>query len=178
MRRLAVLLATVCVTTLLPVSTAGADSPVAGRPTGAEPWEPYIQQEFTAAAGRFCSFPLQLKVLEQDIRKRVLERYPDGSIKREEYAGPLVVAYVNGDTGASVERDTGGRGFPQYRTDGTFLRYTSVGPVGFGIREGDDFPKGYYVVDGIHVMEFAADGRRSFSVRRGPEENVCEALGD
>jgi len=108
--------------------------------------------------------------------KRVLERHPDGAVKREEYKGLLVVEYENTDTGGTVVRDVSGRGFPEYRPDGQLRRYGAIGPVGFGMRDGDDFAKGFWIVDGIHVVEFAEDGTRSFSVRKGPEENVCEAL--
>ncbi|MEE1942629.1 hypothetical protein V1L54_25030 [Streptomyces sp. TRM 70361] len=179
-RRIASVLAAGCAAGLIPAATAAADSPAPApapvRGAAPEPWEPYVDQGFTAPAGYTCAFPLKATPLEQDMVKRVLERHPGGAVKREEYKGPLVVEYENTDTGATVVRDVGGHGFPEYRADGRLKRYLAVGPVGFGMRDGDDFPKGFWIVDGVHVAEFAEDGTRGFSVRMGPEENVCAAL--
>lgn len=141
-----------------------------------EPWQPYVQEEWTAPAGRYCSFPLQLRVVSQDIRMRVLQRYPDGTVKREEYAGPLVVDFVNGDTGRSVRRDAGGTAFVEYRQDGSWRRYTIVGPAGFGFRATDPYPQGYYILDGLHVILFDADGTRRMAAAVGAEDNICVAV--
>ncbi|MEV7230582.1 hypothetical protein AB0M79_26700 [Polymorphospora sp. NPDC051019] len=139
-----------------------------------EPWRPWIQEEWTAPAGRYCSFPLEVRVVSQDIRVRVLARHPDGAVKREEFAGPLTVDFVNADTGASVRRDAGGSGAAEYRPDGSYAWYTIVGPAGFGFRAGDGLPKGYYILDGLHVISFDADGTRRLAVGIGDRENVCD----
>lgn len=175
-RRVAFVLAAVCAVGLLPAAGAAAESPFRG--LDPEPWEPYADHGFSVPAGYVCSFPLKATPLEQDMIKRVLERHPDGAVELEEYKGPLVVAYENTDTGATAVRDVGGHGFPRYRNDGRLERYTAIGPVAFGMREGDDHPKGFWIVDGHHVVEFAEDGTRGFSVENGAKENVCEALGD
>ncbi|WP_031508138.1 hypothetical protein [Streptomyces megasporus] len=175
-RRVAFVLAAVCAAGLLPAATAAADGPARG--PAPEPWEPYVDHGFSVPAGYVCSFPLTSTPLEQDMVKRVLERYPDGAVKREEYKGPLVVEFENTDTGATTVRDISGHAFPKYREDGRYERYVAFGPVGFGMREGDEFPRGFWVVDGFHVVEFAEDGTRRFSVMEGTQENICEALGD
>ncbi|MEV0396141.1 hypothetical protein [Polymorphospora rubra] len=141
-----------------------------------EPWRPWIQEEWIAPAGRYCSFPLGVRVVSQDIRVRVLARHPGGAARLEEFAGPLTVDFVNVDTGASVRRDAGGSGVAEYRPDGSYARYTIVGPAGFGFRAGDGLPKGYYILDGLHVISFDADGIRRLAVGIGNRENVCDPL--
>lgn len=143
-----------------------------------EPWRPWHQIDWTAPAGRYCDFALRLEVVSQDIRSRVLERHPDGSVKREEYAGPLISDFVNDVTGERLRTDASGSGVAEFRPDGSYVRYAMFGPVGMGFREGDeDLARGYYMFDGFHVVAFAPDGTRSLPVDLGPEENVCEALG-
>jgi len=141
-----------------------------------EPWRTWVQPEWTAPAGRYCDFPLSVTVVEQDVRVRVTGRYADGAVRREEFAGPLVVDFVNGDTGATARRDAGGSGAAVYRPDGGYERYTIVGPAGFGFRPEDRYPRGYYILDGLHTITFDASGVRRMAVAVGDEENVCDAL--
>jgi len=143
-----------------------------------EPWRPSVQEEWTAPAGRYCSFPLHVRVVSQDVRVRVLARYADGAIRREEYAGPLTVDFVDTDTGRAVRRDAGGSGLLEYRPDGRWLRYTIVGPAGFGFRTGDHHPRGYYILDGLHVISIDPAGNRRLTLGLGRQDNVCVALGD
>lgn len=144
---------------------------------GFEPWRPVVQEDWTAPAGRFCDFPLALRVIDQDIRGRVLDRYPDGAVRVEEFAGPLLVDFVNGDTGAAVERDAGGRAVVEYRPDGRYRTYAMFGPVGMGMPDGSTgLPKGYYVVDGLHVAAFDEAGARTMTSAYGTEDNVCDDL--
>ena len=159
------------------VVAAPAAASAGGAGVRAEPWRPVVQEEWTAPAGRFCDFPLSLRVVSQDIRGRVLDRYDDGAVRVEEFAGPLVVDFVNGDTGASVRRDAGGRAVAEYRPDGRYRTYAMFGPVGLGMPDGaTGLPKGYYVVDGLHVVEFAESGARTVTTAYGTEDNVCGDL--
>ncbi|WP_431727171.1 hypothetical protein [Verrucosispora sp. TAA-831] len=189
MRPVRTVLATLIVAALVAVPTG----PVAARDTRPqlsasdrqggqglrpEPWRPHLQQEWTGPAGRYCSFPLSVRVVSQDIRVRVLARYPDGAVKREEYAGPLIVDFINTDTGQAARRDAGGSGLLEYRPDGGWLRYTIVGPAGFGFRPGDLYPRGYYILDGLHVISIDAAGTRALALGVGRQDNVCVALGD
>ncbi|MGW0434341.1 hypothetical protein ACWDV4_17605 [Micromonospora sp. NPDC003197] len=143
-----------------------------------EPWRPSVQEEWTAPAGRYCSFPLHVRVVSQDVRVRVLARYATGAVQREEYAGPLTVDFVDVDTGRAVRRDAGGSGLLEYRPDGGWLRYTIVGPAGFGFRPGDHHPRGYYILDGLHVISIDPTGTRRLTLGIGRQDNVCVALGD
>ncbi|OZV74590.1 hypothetical protein CA850_30140 [Micromonospora echinospora] len=172
---------------------AAPASPVAGQGPGSavaasdwrggvgdrpEPWRPSVQEEWTGPAGRYCSFPLRVRVVSQDVRVRVLARYATGAVRREEYAGPLTVDFVNTDTGRAVRRDVGGAGLLEYRPDGGWLRYTIVGPAGFDFRPGDQHPRGYYVLDGLHVVSINPAGTRRLTLGIGRQDNVCVALGD
>ncbi|GIG70831.1 hypothetical protein [Phytomonospora endophytica] len=167
-------LAVAAATVLAP---AAAHAEPATTVIGPEPWQPWFQRNWEAADGLYCDFPLGHEVVSQDIRSRVVERYPDGTKKIEEYEGPLMSEFVNRDTGKRFLVDAGGRGFSEYRPDGTEARFVMIGPVGTGFRDGDlDLPRGYYLFDGFHVVAFAPDGTRSLPVDLGPEHNVCEDL--
>lgn len=109
---------------------------------------------------------------------RVDARYPDGAIRVNEYRGKLVSRFTNLATGESVVRDLSGRGFEELYPDGLTLKsFTGLGPFGFGFRDGDGFPKGYYRLSGLHSIALTRDGVRSMAVDGGPEENMCETLG-
>ncbi|MEU7763425.1 hypothetical protein [Micromonospora aurantiaca (nom. illeg.)] len=158
---------------------AHGDASAAARPSGRpEPWRPSIQEDWTGPAGRYCSFPLQVRVVSQDVRVRVLARYATGAVRREEYAGPLTVDFVDADTGRAVRRDAGGSGLLEYRPDGGWLRYTIVGPAGFGFRPGDHYRRGYYILDGLHVISVDPDGTRALTLGIGRQDDICVALGD
>lgn len=190
MRRLLALslAAALCSAVSLPATGAAADGGSApsgdaaisrmstARSASPEAWKPVVYEDLDLPAGRYCTYALRSTVERQDVRSRVLDRYPDGAVRYEEFEGPLDVSYTNQDTGRSVQRDIGGRAYVEYRPDGTYRNYVAVGPVAIGIRPGDAFPQGWWVVDGVHLIEFAADGTRSFGARMGPEENICDTL--
>ncbi|WP_166380450.1 hypothetical protein [Catellatospora methionotrophica] len=156
---------------LVPAAPAAARSGY--RP---EPWQTWTQEGWTAPAGRYCAFPLQVSVVSQDVRTRVSARYGDGTVRLEEFAGPLTVDFTDTATGRSVRRDAGGSGVLEHRPDGSWLRYTIIGPAGFGFRPGDRYPLGYYLLDGLHVIALDAAGVRSMRVALGDQENVCDAI--
>ncbi|WP_405107807.1 hypothetical protein OG559_25005 [Micromonospora sp. NBC_01405] len=169
--RIVLALAAVAATVPAPAVAAGTE-----RSRQPEPWRPWTQEEWTAPAGRYCAFPLRVQVVSQDVRVRVVDRYPDGAVRREEFAGPLVVDFVDVTTGRMTRRDAGGSGAADYRPDGGWLRYTIVGPAGFGFRAGDRYPQGYYLLDGLHVITFDAAGTRRMAVAVGKQDNVCQTL--
>ncbi|MEV4627312.1 hypothetical protein AB0J90_13570 [Micromonospora sp. NPDC049523] len=162
------------------VSVAASATPASAGPRGyhPEPWRTWVQQEWTSEAGRYCSFPLGVRVVSQDVRVRVAARYPDGAVRREEFTGPLLVDFVDVHSGRAVRRDAGGSGAAEYRPDGTWIRYTILGPAGFGFRPGDHYPRGYYILDGLHTITFEPDGTRKMAIAVGRQDNVCRALGD
>ncbi|RGC69377.1 hypothetical protein C5N14_08890 [Micromonospora sp. MW-13] len=175
LRVVLMLAAVTAAVTPAPAATAGTDRS-ADRSRQPEPWRPWIQEEWVAPAGRYCAFPLRVHVVSQDVRVRVVDRYPDGAVRREEFAGPLVVDFVDDTTGRTTRQDAGGSGVAEYRPDGGWLRYTIVGPAGFGFRPGDRYPQGYYLLDGLHVITFDGDGTRRMAVALGNQDNVCQTL--
>ncbi|GAB3158814.1 hypothetical protein GCM10027290_62660 [Micromonospora sonneratiae] len=182
------LIGTMAVTTALTATGVPAAAGNPYTPTGVndrtahggypEPWRPSIQEDWLGPAGRYCTFPLQVRIVSQDVRVRVLARHTNGTVQLEEYAGPLTVDFVNADTGQAVRRDAGGSGLLEYRPDGTWLRYTIVGPAGFGFRPEDPYARGYYILDGLHVISIDPSGVRDLTLAVGEQDNVCVALGD
>ena len=153
-------------------SAGGAASPT----SAPEPWQPTRTEPFTAPAGKFCDFQLSMAVTYDDERSRVLARYPDGHASRQEFAGPLLVDFVNDATGQRIHRNLSGSGYADLRDDGTFERLTGRGPFGAGFQASDDYPRGQYVLTGVHVIGFDPDGTRHMLVDAGDEENVCQPL--
>jgi hypothetical protein len=161
---------------------ARADAqPTAGPTTEATPttepggWQPFEAADFNSPAGDLCSFAFTSKVLFDAEYVRTPATYPDGSPKRQEYVGPLVVQVTNNETGASVQRDLSGRAVLLYDPDGSY-DFRLSGPAAVGFRRGDSLPRGFYVLRGYHVIRFAADGTRTITVDRGTEENLCRTL--
>lgn len=167
---------------VVPGGRAAADpvrSPAAAPPgTAAAPggWERYPAADFTSAAGDLCAFGFSSTVLFDQVYVRTTRTFADGTPRRQEYVGPLVVRLTNLTTGAAIVRDLSGRAVATYRKDGSYT-FAISGPVAVGFRSGDSLPRGYYVLRGEHVVRFAASGTRTILVDRGREENLCRALG-
>jgi hypothetical protein len=151
---------------------------MAASPAGVkiEPWQPYQAENFTTPAGRYCTFALQVTAVEDAEQVRVDARYPDGSVRVNEYKGTLVSDFTNVTTGKAVRRDLSGRAWVELRPDGAFKSFTGVGPFSLGFRAVDDYPQGYYRLAGVHSVTFDADGTRHLAVDGGTEENLCATL--
>jgi hypothetical protein len=167
------ILRTAIVTAVVALLLGTGASPAAASP---EPWKPYRSEPWTAPAGKYCTFPLRLEIVADQEQVRVDARYPDGSVRVEEYKGLLIVEFVNVDTGERIRRDVSGHAWVTYRPDGSWESFSGVGPFGHGFRAGDDFPQGYYVLNGVHTITYDVDGTRRMPVAVGTEENVCEPL--
>jgi hypothetical protein len=165
--------AVLAVAALAAISTSGT---AAAAPATAEPWEPWQQQEWSAPAGRYCDFAFHIEVVSQDIERRTLSRFDDGTIRYEQYRGPLISDFVRDDTGASVRENSSGELFMEYYADGTVKTMTTIGPVGAGFGEADDVPRGYYNLDGVHVISAGPDGVKRMAVDAGDETDVCAQL--
>jgi hypothetical protein len=150
--------------------------PAVAGPAGPEPWETWEQPEFTVPAGRYCDFPMRLEVISQDIERRTISRYRDGTIHWEQYRGPLVNYWINEDTGEQTIHDAGGELWAEYYPDGAFKKFVIVGPVGVGFPADAEYPRGYYILDGFHIVSFDRDGVRRMQVDHGEEEDVCAGL--
>lgn len=164
------------VATSLIAGPAGAQTASAGSEQP-EPWQPVTQPAFTVPAGKYCSFAFHYEPDEQHLETRVLSRYPDGSVRSEEFRGLLIGTTTNLDTGASIQRNASGRLLEEFNPDGSLATYTTHGPVGFGFRAEDHYPQGYYLLKGWHQVTFDSAGIRTMTVDQGPEENICQTLG-
>jgi hypothetical protein len=151
--------------------SARADSP--------RPWHPYQgADDYTLPAGTACDFQLSSTTIEDKERYRVVETWPDGSTKREEWTGLLVVEYTNDDTGESVRRNLTGRGDFLYGQDGGWSLVNMGGHFAAVLYEGDDPGRGVYVVRGKGFsVSGSPDGHRVLDPSgNGNVENVCETL--
>jgi hypothetical protein len=171
-------LTTLAAAALVSPVTAGTAAPTssAGTTTEAGGWERSPSTGFESPAGTLCDFALRSETEFDQVYVRTTRTFADGTPRRQEYSGPLVVRLVNESTGASVERDLSGRAVATYRRDGSY-DFAIWGPAAVGFHEGDGLRRGYYVLDGYHVVRFAADGTRTVVVDHGTERNVCRALG-
>ena len=160
-------------------AAAGPAVAATARPATAQigGWQRVVTQPFTSPAGDLCPFGLHSEPLVDRVYVRTTATFPDGSAQRQQYAGPLIVRLTNTATGASIVRNLSGAAVVTYATDGSY-DFRIIGPaaVGFRAYQGDNLPTGFYVLRGVHVVHFAADGTRTLTVDRGTEENVCVTL--
>ncbi|MGL5910700.1 MAG: hypothetical protein ACRCZP_11905 [Phycicoccus sp.] len=165
----------VALAALLAGPTTASAGPTSDRGDDQPGWERLVAAPFTSPAGDLCPFELRSEPVFDEVYTRITKTYPDGSPKRQEYSGPLVVRLTNTASGESVQRDLSGRAVATYAPDGSFeFRIQGPAAVGFRADRGDSLPTGYYVLRGVHVVSFAADG--TLTVDRGAEENVCRTL--
>ena len=138
----------------------------------ASPWQPFRASDFDLAAGTRCDFPLSGRVLEDQERIRTL------SDTRQEVKGPLVVRYINQDTGASVVRDLTGTALIDSFAGGS-SRFTLLhGSLAVGLGAGDPGGPAFLVLSGRgFTVDFGADGSRTVTPGDGTIENICTTLG-
>jgi hypothetical protein len=153
-----------------PAQAASADSSAQGG------WVPAPQGSFDLAAGARCDFAVHSEPIVDEVRKLTLDAYPDGSAKRELYAGDLILEVTNTDTGASTDVDASGTAMIDFGSDGSMTWYV-VGPVLIGFRENSGtLPRGLWVIDGVFTLHFAADGYKTLTMVHGTTHNVCTDL--
>jgi hypothetical protein len=154
-----------------------ATSPTAAAwaaPGGNSGWVPFQTPSFTVPAGVACSFELHGEVVYDHEFTRVLETFPDGSPRVQEFQGALGVVFTNVETGESARRD--GSGTLRATRDGDGgTEFVFQGNGIAGILAGSPAP-GVYVVSGHNVLVAHPDGSREFTVVRGTLENMCQTL--
>ncbi|GAA1394244.1 hypothetical protein ACFQZ4_02775 [Catellatospora coxensis] len=155
---------------------AGA-APVQAAEAGAHGgWVPAPQGGYEQPAGARCDFAVRSEPVLDEVRKLVLDSYPDGSPKRELYAGDLIVKFTNLETGVSKEFDASGTAMIDYGTDGSMTWYV-VGPAIFGFRaDGSSLPRGIWVIDGVYTMAFTPTFQKTLTMVHGTTDNVCTHL--
>jgi len=158
---------------LAAATPASAETVDAAVPGG---WVPAPQEPFDRAAGALCDFAIHGEPVVDEVRKLTLDTYPDGSPRRELYAGYLIVEVTNTETGATTQVDASGTAMIEYRTDGSMI-WRVVGPVLLGFREGGgNLPRGLWVVDGVFTVEFGPTFVKTVTMIHGTEHNVCTDL--
>ncbi|MFR9776657.1 hypothetical protein ACL02O_11445 [Micromonospora sp. MS34] len=168
MRKLGVALAAAALVAAVPAPASAASDDIA---PGA--WEPAPQGGFELPAGARCDFAVQVEPTVDEVRKLTLSTYPDGSPRREIYAGDLIDRVTNLETGATSTADASGTAMIDYGTDGSMTWYVT-GPVLIGFREnGGNLPKGLWIIDGQFVLQFSATGQRTLTMLHGTTHNVC-----
>ncbi|WP_200208802.1 hypothetical protein [Micromonospora coerulea] len=154
----------------VPATAASAETTVGGN----SGWVPFQTPSFTLPAGVACSFELHGEVVYDHEFTRVLETFPDGSPKVQEFQGALGVVFTNVETGGSARRD--GSGTLRATRDGDGgTEFVFQGDGIAGILAGSPLP-GVYVVSGHNVLVAHPDGSREFTVIHGTLENMCQTL--
>ena len=126
------------------------------------------------------TFQVDAHVVNDHEAYRVLESYPDGTDKVQEWKGLLMIEFTNHDTGASVTRNVNGRGLIEYTADGAFHKITiESGHFTTGFRPGSGVEPGVYYVGGKGTsMTVNPDGTKTLVLgKNGSAENLCLALG-
>lgn len=153
----------------LAAAPAGASSP--------SPWSPYRSSDFTLPAGARCPFALAGHVVFDRERIRTLQGEPSGTPRRQEVRGPLVVRYVNVDTGASVVRNLTGDAILDARADGSSAITLRHGHLAVGLGATDPGGPAFLILTGRGFsVSFSAAGGRALSLGTGRVENLCRTL--
>jgi hypothetical protein len=159
-------------TTLAAAALAAAvPAPASAAATGG--WVPAPQAAFEMPAGARCDFAVRVEPIVDEVRKLVLDTYPDGSPRRELYEGDLIDKVTNLETGATSTADASGTAMVEYGTDGSMTWYVT-GPVLLGFRENaGSLPRGLWIVDGQFVVEFTPTFEKTITMVHGTTHNVC-----
>ncbi|WP_203723662.1 hypothetical protein [Actinoplanes teichomyceticus] len=159
-----------------PVAATGSGGVSTLSPAAPNGWVPAPTPPFTQEAGVNCDFPLHAEPVVDEVVTRVLERFPDGSIRRDAYRGDLVVRVTNDETGGHYDADVSGSALVDHATDGSQTWYVA-GPVLLRVREGQgNIPRGLWIVDGLYRLAISATGHRTLTMVRGSLDNVCDHL--
>lgn len=142
-----------------------------------EPWQPYPEGPLTLPAERYCGdFDLLSTPTQQDVKSRVLERYGSGAPRVMEFLGLLLVDVTNLSTGETVQANLSGHAIVTFREDGSIETYEMEGPIGMGWPQDDEYARGFYLMNGYHLVAFDENGARTMMVDKGTETNFCDLL--
>ncbi|MFC9393566.1 hypothetical protein ACFTWS_10420 [Streptomyces sp. NPDC057027] len=154
-------------TLLATASPASAD--------GSGGWEPAPSAAWAYPAGARCDFAVQGSPVVDEVVRRTLAVYEDGT-KVVEYKGDLVVRVVNSSTGASYDADASGRAVVEIRPDRSQTWYV-VGPVLAGFGEGGgNVARGLYTVDGAYTLDVSAAGYKTLDLLHGTAVPLCDKV--
>jgi hypothetical protein len=165
MRRVFTIAAVTGIAATLYVPAAGATA------TG---WTPYRTKPFDQTD--VCPFPIHGDVVRDEEEVRTDTTYPDGSPRKEEFRGPLVLRLTNTATGRSVVRDVSGYAVLRFAPHGGST-WSFDGGASIGVHAGNRAtPPGSYIVHGRFTLRIAADGTRDLRARHASVEDLCTTL--
>jgi hypothetical protein len=171
-------LTTLAASTALSCAVLGLAPSIASADQTSSPWIQYREPDFSFPAGG-CAFQVDAHVVNDHEAYRVLESYPDGTDKLQEWKGLLMIEFTNHDTGTSVTKNVNGRGLIEYTADGAFHKITiESGHFTTGFRAGSGVEPGVYYVGGRGTsMTVNPDGTKTLELgKNGSAENLCSAL--
>ncbi|MEU2232396.1 hypothetical protein [Streptomyces vietnamensis] len=164
------------VVSLAAVGVLATATPPAGASDSAGGWEPAPSPSWSYPAGARCDFAVQGSPVVDEVVRRTLATYEDGT-KLFEYKGELVVRVVNAETGASYDADASGRAVVEVRPDRSQSWYV-VGPILAGFGEGGgNVPRGLYTVDGAYTLEVSPTGYKTLDLIHGTTDPLCTEVG-
>jgi hypothetical protein len=153
------------------LGTAGTASASSGHVN--EPWVRFPQAPFDRPAGTACDFAIHADIVEDEVMTKVVERYPDGSVKEQVATGKLIVRVSNVSTGANTLADASGSALFVFAKDGTITWYV-IGPVIAAFRDGQsNIPRGLWTIDGVYIITFRTDGFRQVDQIHTTLHDVC-----
>lgn len=162
-----------CVGTTLAAAALAAAVPAPASAAATGGWVPAPQAAFEMPAGARCDFAVRVEAIVDEVRKLVLDTFPDGSPRRELYDGALIEKVTNLETGATSTADASGRAMVEYATDGS-MTWRVTGPVLLGFRENaGSLPRGLWIVDGQFVVEFTPTFKKTITMVHGTTHNIC-----
>lgn len=173
MRRSWVVVAGACavaVATVAPASAAGAATGSGESKTS----YPITSEPFVEPAGVVCPFAVDVAFPYQ--RETETDYYNgSGQLTRSVVTGPLFAKYTNESTGATVERNSSGRGEFVYNADGSTTAIFD-GHAGVGFHTTDNPAGKYLVFSGHAVVQIASSGQKDLTQLNGAAEDICQTL--
>ncbi|MEV5973931.1 hypothetical protein [Streptomyces sp. NPDC051921] len=165
--------------TLVPLAAAGAALLATAAPAAAQDpvggWEPAPSPAWSYPAGARCDFAVRGAPVVDEVVKRTVATYADGT-KVVEYKGDLVVRVVNSATGASYDADASGRALVEVRPDRS-QRWYVAGPILAGFGEGGgNVARGLYTVDGIYTLDVSPTGYKTLTMLSGSTDALCDKI--
>jgi hypothetical protein len=160
----------VAAATMVPASAAAAATGSSESKTR----YPVTSEPFVEPAGVVCPFALDVTFPYQ--RETETDYYnSSGQLTRSVVTGPLFAQYTNEATGATVERNSSGRGEFIYNADGSTTAIFD-GHAGVGFHTTDNPAGKYLVFSGHAVVQIASSGHKDLTQLNGTAEDICQTL--
>ncbi len=139
-------------------------------------WTPAPSDPFDRDAGVLCDFGVHVQPISDQVMKRTLATYPDGSPRSEVYVGELIDRVTNTSNGRFFDADASGSAVITYGTDGSQTWYV-LGPVLVGARAGSgNIPRGLWVIDGVYRLVIDANNTKTLTMISGSLDDVCARI--